>query len=125
MVVIVIIGLLATAVMPHLMGNIDTANRSRVKADVTTVSSAVQQYAIMNGGRHPAGIEILVTPDENGARFLDLDVVPLDPWKHPYVYVEPQGMEPFLVWSYGRDGEVGGEGPDLDINHRMVRNGDV
>ena len=42
--------------------------------------------------------------------------IPLDPWKHPYIYRYPgeHGDEPDII-SYGADGQAGGEGVSADI----------
>jgi general secretion pathway protein G len=42
--------------------------------------------------------------------------IPLDPWKHPYIYRYPgeHGEEPDIM-SYGADGQPGGEGVNADI----------
>jgi general secretion pathway protein G len=57
-----------------------------------------------------------VTPDENGARALDRDRVPLDPWKAEYGYDPPDDGEPRpRVYSLGRDGAPGGSGLGADI----------
>ncbi len=125
MVVIVIIGLLATVVVPNLMLHFGTAQTTKAKADITAIAEAVKSFTILNGGMHPDSIEQLFMPDENGNRLMDRDTEPLDPWKHPYAYEEPEGTEPFLVWCYGKDGEVGGEGDNRDFNNRMIRNGEL
>jgi len=41
----------------------------------------------------------------------------LDPWKHPYVYLEPTSAHPRpRVVSLGADGKFGGEGESADID---------
>ncbi len=80
MVVIVIIGLLATLVVPKVLRNLFVANVGKAKADIVQISSAVDQYAIENNGRYPESLEVLVTPDENGFTYLSQETVPKDPW---------------------------------------------
>ena len=41
--------------------------------------------------------------------------IPKDPWGNNYDYVSPGAVKPFEIISYGRDGEVGGEGFDADV----------
>jgi len=124
MVVIVIIGLLATAVVPKLIDRLKDAFGGAAKADVVAIATAVEQYAINNGARYPESLEELITPDLNGRTYLDMTVIPTDPWEHPYGYEPPQGDQPFLVWCYGQDGEQGGEGEDRDFNNVMIKNGE-
>ena len=124
MVVIVIIGLLATAVVPQLIERMGDAFGGKAKADVTTISQSVTMYAVNNAGRYPESLEELITPDLNGTTYLDATVLPVDPWGNPYGYEGPQGNQPFLVWCYGQDGEQGGEGDDRDFNNVMIKNGE-
>jgi general secretion pathway protein G len=125
MVVIVILGLIATIVVPNLLGRFFVAQREKAKMDITQLVSAVTTYTLENGGRYPDSLEILVTPDENGNTYLaSRNTVPLDPWKNQYVYEPPSGGRPFRIISFGKDGQPGGEGEDADIdNVTMVNEG--
>jgi len=76
MVVIVIIGLLATVVVPNLMLHFGTAQTTKAKADITAIAEAVKSFTILNGGMHPDSIEQLFMPDENGNRLMDRDSIP-------------------------------------------------
>jgi general secretion pathway protein G len=126
MVVIVIIGLLATIVVPNVMQKFFASQTAKIKADITVIASALDQYAMANLGKYPDSLEALVTPDENGFKFLDYDQVPLDPYKNPYVYEPPgSGRATPIVLSYGQDGTPGGDGKDKDIDFEMVKRGDV
>jgi general secretion pathway protein G len=123
MVVIVIIALLATFVAQNALPNLLRAKVTKAKSDIATLSSALDNYALNNGGQYPDSLEPLVTPDEYGNRYLkDQTTVPLDPWKNMYVYEPPSGssME-FRVISYGSDGQPGGEGDETDIDNFTIR----
>jgi general secretion pathway protein G len=118
MVVIVILGLLATLVVPNVMKQLFTANTSIAKQDISALAQAVTNYAIENAGKYPDNLEALITPDENGHSYLSgRTSVPKDPWKNEYVYQPPQSGLPFKVTSYGRDGQPGGDGEDADIDN--------
>jgi general secretion pathway protein G len=125
MVVIVILGLIATIVVPNLLGRFFVAQREKAKMDITQLVSAVTTYALENNGKYPDSLDILVTPDENGNTYLaSRNTVPLDPWKNAYVYEPPGGGRPFRIISFGKDGQPGGEGEDADIdNVTMVNEG--
>jgi general secretion pathway protein G len=125
MVVIVIIGLLATLVVPNVVKRLFTAQTTKAKADITAIAGAVEGYALENNGRFPDSIQELVTPDENGFTFLDRETVPVDPWGNEYVYEPPEGGTKFRVLTYGEDGVPGGEGKDRDIDNIMIKNGEV
>ena len=118
MVVIVILGLLATLVVPNVMKQLFAANGAVAKQDISTIAQAVTNYAIENAGKYPERLEDLITPDENGHSYLaGRSSVPKDPWKNEYVYEPPQSGQSFKVISYGRDGQPGGEGEDGDIDN--------
>ena len=118
MVVIVILGLLATLVAQNVVPMLFKANVTVVKSDVNAISQAIDNYLINNGNRAPDNLEVLVTPDENGHTYLKS--LPLDPWKNPYVYEPPVGTRPYRVICYGRDGQPGGEGEDADIDNITI-----
>lgn len=126
MVVIVIIGLLATLVVPNVIAKLGKANAVKAKADIMSIDQAVTSYAIENGGRYPESLEALVTPDSNGHSFLDTETVPKDPWGNEYTFEPaPSGSPKFRVISYGKDGVPGGEGDDADIDNIKIKNGEI
>jgi general secretion pathway protein G len=123
MVVIVIIGLLATTVVPKVMDRLGDAKWGKVRADLSALDGALTQYFI-NNGRFPDTLEPLVTADTNGKRYLAQTVVPKDPWGNEYVYEPPVGSQPHVVRCLGRDGVQGGEGDDRDLSHQQVIDGE-
>ena len=122
MVVVVIIGLLAAMVVPQFMGGIDTASINRAKQDVRGIETALNLYRLDNF-RYPTtedGLEALVAnPGEDAAPNWKqyLRQVPLDPWNEPYQYLYPGQRTEFDVFSYGADGQEGGEGINADIGN--------
>lgn len=125
MVVIVIIGLLATMVVTQAPKFLSSAYLTRVKSDIQTIDTALQSYAIQHGMKYPDSLEVLVTPDDQGEKWIDHDKIPLDPWKQEYVYEPPYGGQPYRIYTLGADGQPGGEGKDRDIDQAMIKNGDV
>jgi general secretion pathway protein G len=122
MVVIVIIGLLATLVVPQVIKRLFTANDVIARASITVISNAVTEYQIQNNGVAPDSLDALVEKDENGFSFLDRDTLPTDPWGNEFRYEPPQGSIPYRVYTYGADGEPGGEGQDSDISNIDIKN---
>ncbi len=53
MVVIVILGLLATVVVPNVVGYLGKANDAVAKSDLTAIAQAVDAFRVQNGGRLP------------------------------------------------------------------------
>ena len=105
MVVIVILGLIATIVVPNVFSYLFRANREVAKTDIMQISTAIDSWMVVNGGKSPDSLEVLEQPDENGQSFLKK--LPLDPWKNPYIYEPPMGGQGYRVISYGQDGVPG------------------
>ncbi|MBN1237157.1 MAG: type II secretion system major pseudopilin GspG [Gammaproteobacteria bacterium] len=124
MVVVVIIGLLAAIVAPNLMGNIDQAAINRARQDIRSIETALNLYRLDNF-KYPSsedGLEALVmNPGESAAPNWKpggyLRQVPVDPWNNRYQYLYPGQRGEFDVFSFGADGQEGGEGVDADIGN--------
>jgi len=122
MVVVVIIGLLAAAVVPQLMGNVDRAAIQRAKQDVRQIENSLNLYRLDNF-RYPStteGLQALVTnPGEaNAPNWRQvLKSIPKDPWDQPYHYASPGQHGDFDVFTYGADRQEGGEGVNGDIGN--------
>lgn len=124
MVVIVILGLLATLVVPSVVDKLKGAQRGKARTDITVLANALDDYAVHNSGRYPESLEILVTPDANGHTYLKQRQVPRDPWGNEYQYEPPYAGEPRpRVYTLGRDNAVGGEGEDADLDNFMILDG--
>jgi general secretion pathway protein G len=122
MVVIVIIGLLATLVVPNVMQKFGQGQKAKATVDITNVVNALNEYAMNNSGRYPDSLEALVTPDQKGYTYLNQKSVPKDPWGVEYGYEAPQPGQPEpRVYTLGRDQSPGGEGDDGDIDNFSIR----
>ena len=115
MVVIVIIGLLATVVVPNVMDRLAGAKTGVAKVNLEALKNAIDQYAIANDGVYPDSLDALVTPDENGHTYLRKKQLPLDPWKNDYQYESPNYSGELQLYSFGEDGSPGGEGDAADL----------
>lgn len=123
MVVLIIIGLLAGIVVPKLMGRTEEAKRTKASVQIKNLQSALDLYKLDNGiypstdqGLHalvekPAIGEIPKGWKEGGY----IDKIPKDPWGNNYVYISPGVHGDYDLYSYGADGEEGGESRDADI----------
>jgi general secretion pathway protein G len=125
MVVIVILGILATLIVPNIMDTPDEAKQAKAKVDMTALETALKMYKLHTGS-YPTteqGLEALVSPPETGSGnwkeggYLEKGRVPLDPWGNDYVYLSPGVNGSFDITSYGADGVPGGEGKNRDINN--------
>lgn len=123
MVVIVILGLIATLVVPELFGRFFRAQSEKAKIDITAICQAVDTYALENNGKFPESLEILVTPDVNNRTYLKgRTTVPLDPWRNEYGYEPPTAGRDYRVFSLGKDGAPGGDGENADIDNVSMLN---
>ncbi len=118
MVVIVILGLLATIVVPNVMKYLFASNQTKVKSDISAIVTAIDSYRVDNGGRAPESLDALTQPDSNGNSYVK--AIPDDPWKNAYVYEPPSAGNDYVVKSYGRDGQPGGQGEDADIDNLSI-----
>jgi general secretion pathway protein G len=126
MVVIVIIGLLATLVVPNVMRNLFASYRAKAKADIVSIEGACKEYAIQNQMKYPESLQELITPDETGLTYLNKETIPKDPWGNEYLYEPPgSGSANPIITSYGKDGVPGGEGDAQDITSTAIRNGEI
>jgi general secretion pathway protein G len=125
-VVVVIIGILATIVATRLLPKIGGAKTTTALANANTLAGAVQEYW-SDCGEPPSGvalIDFLMTQPANvgegkwkGPYMQNRDQF-VDPWGNPFVLViPPQFNSDFDVMSYGSDGQPGGTGEAADITN--------
>jgi len=125
MVVIVIIGLLATVVAINVLPSQDRAMVEKAKADVSVLEQAVESYRLDNFTfpRNEDGLRALVaqpTGMANPERYREggyIRRLPKDPWGADYQYAAPGEHGAFDIYSFGADGKKGGEGKDADIGN--------
>jgi general secretion pathway protein G len=123
MAVIIIIGLLAAIVSVNFLGQTDKARVTTTKANLKMLHNAVAQFK-MDTGRYPTaeeGLFVLIEPpsDVTGYQqggYLDSTAVPKDAWGNEFIYVAyPESGKPYVIISYGADGQEGGEDYDKDL----------
>lgn len=124
MVVIVIIGLLATIVAINVIPATDTARVEKAKADIATIEQALEQYRLDNLTYPSAteGLQSLINPPPSLAqpqryrRGGYIKKLPEDPWGRAYTYTVPGRKGAFDIGSLGADGQPGGENENADIH---------
>lgn len=123
MVVVVIMGILASLVVPKLMARTGESRVAAAKVDIATVMQALKLYKLDNQ-RYPTteqGLQSLLTkptvgPAANGWKTGGyLEKMPKDPWGNAYQYLSPGLHGEIDVISLGADGAPGGAGDDTDI----------
>ena len=113
LVVIVIIALLAGVMAPRLIGQIDKAKWDLTKSKMKSIETAIEAY-YTNCGDYPGSLQnLLINPGINGwsGPYLKADQL-IDPWGFEFVYVLEGTINPgsYDIISYGKDGELGGDG---------------
>ena len=124
LVVVVILGILATVIVPRVMGRPEEARRTKAAVDMKGLETALNLYKLDNG-TYPSteqGLEALANKPTGGEIPKNykkggyLKKVQKDPWGNPYLYLSPGAHGDYDLMSYGPDGEQGGEDEDADIN---------
>ncbi len=125
MVVIVILGLLATLVALTVLPNLGKANDQKAKADIATLDQALELYRL-NNLAYPStgdGLQALVKPPSSltdPTRYQAggyIKKLPNDPWGRPYLYSSPGQHGTFDISTLGADGAPGGTGENADIGN--------
>ena len=115
MIVVVIIGILASIIVPNILGQKEKADKQKAITDITALENALQMYYLDNN-RYPTteqGLEALVQkptseplprsyPNQGYIRRL-----PEDPWGNPYQMLNPGEHGEIDIFSMGKDGEAG------------------
>lgn len=125
MIVVVILGILASIVVPRVMDRPDDARIAKARVDIRAIASALELYRLDNFG-YPTteqGLAALTAkptsgpPAKNWKNGGYLDRLPTDPWGKPYQYLSPGLHGSFDLYSFGADGRADGEGPSADIGN--------
>ncbi len=124
MVVVAIIGLLATVVTVSVISQKEGADRTRVGADMRSISDALDLFKL-NMGYYPNALEELNTrPSRNGSKWRGPYITewpPTDPWGSPYEYNPGSGRAgDFEITSYGADGAPGGVEAAEDLSNKTI-----
>lgn len=117
MVVVVILGILASIVVPKIVSRPDQARVVKARQDILAIDNALALYRLDNG-RYPSseqGLQALVqqplgTPNWKAGGYLRQ--VPIDPWGNQYQYLNPGQHSEIDIYSFGPDG--GGSGSNGD-----------
>ena len=107
LIVVAIIGLIASMIAPNLIGRFERSKEEICKAQLETLSSAAQAFNLdMN--KFPATLEELINSSDPKWRgpYLSKRVIPKDPWGRDYQYKLPGEHGPFDLYSLGPDGQM-------------------
>ena len=131
LVVLVILGLLASVIVPNVLGRVDEARGQKVLADFKSIETALKLYRLDNYSfpSTEQGLQALAEKPSlppvpaNWKKAGYLKEVPLDPWGRPYLYLAPGEFGEFDLYTLGADGVNGGTEQNADIgNWTQTRN---
>ncbi len=122
LVVLAILGLLAGLVGPQVLNTLGGAKVKTAGIQIKDLEQALEMYKL-DTGRFPnteEGLNALMKKPSRASGwngpYLKADV-PLDPWSREYHYKYPGDKAELDIYTYGQDGETGGEGEDTDVGN--------
>ena len=109
LIVVAIIGIIAAIAIPNLLNAIDRSKQKRTMADMRSVGTACEEYAIDNQFYpNSGGTRAALTPTSAITLALQngyIKIVPLaDGWNWPIEYGTPTGGTGYTIVSPGKDG---------------------
>ena len=123
LVVLAILGLLMSLVGPRVLNSLGGAKTKTTSIQIKDLEQSLEMYKL-DVGRFPSteeGLDALVNKPGNAVGwngpYLKKSDVPLDPWNREYHYKYPGERGELDIFSYGQDGQAGGDGEDADVGN--------
>lgn len=121
MVVVVILGILATIIVPNIFGRLHHAKVQVAHTNLQAIESALQMFRL-DHNRVPTTDEGLMALQTNPGSVKNYPPegylkLPKDPWGNRYSYIHPGRDSLFDLYSRGADGQPGGDGVNADISN--------
>jgi len=107
LIVVVIIGLIASLIAPNLIGRFERSKEEIAKTQLEMLSSGVLAFKV-DVGRYPTALDELIKSTDAKWRgpYLSKQMVPQDPWNQDYQYKAPGEHGPFDLYSLGPNGKL-------------------
>jgi general secretion pathway protein G len=115
--VLVILALIGSLVLPGIIGKAEGAKVKAAQSQIDRLSMAVESY-YLDTGKTPDSLDELVEGGGDAAGWNGPYVKKSslqDPWGRDYVYQYPGEHGDFDIYSYGADGQAGGDDKNADI----------
>ena len=115
--VLVILALIAGLVLPGIIGKAESAKAKAASSQISRISMSVESF-YLDTGVAPDSLDDLVNEPSgvsgwNGP-YIKNSLLK-DPWGRPYQFRSPGEHGDFDIYSYGADGQQGGEKNNADI----------
>jgi general secretion pathway protein G len=132
MVVVMILGILATFIVPKIIGKPDEARVAKAKSEIKSIESALKMYR-MDNSNYPTteqGLDALFKKTDiepiprnwKKGGYIEATETPKDPWGNYYIYRSPgENDRDYEIISLGADGKEGGEGVNADIKSYEIK----
>ncbi|KTC65848.1 type II secretory pathway protein LspG (plasmid) [Legionella adelaidensis] len=123
MVVVVILGILASIVVPKIMGRPDEARAVKAKQDILSIQNALDLYKLDNGNYPTTDQGLLALVEKPASSPVPRDwkqylkSLPKDPWDRDYLYLNPGQHGEIDIFTLGADGKPGGSGINAEIGN--------
>ena len=121
MAVILILGLVMSVVVVNVMDRIEWAKVQTTKVKMRALEGAIEMHRIETAAYPPTepGLAALLERGPGGSPFVKEPEAIEDAWRRRFGYEQPasRSESDYDLWSLGRDGNTGGEGPDADITN--------
>ena len=134
LIVITILGILASIVAVKIMDRPGEARATKAMLEIKTLENALKLFKLDNAF-YPStdqGLRALIEKPATGrippkwreGGYLEKQGLPKDPWGNEYLYLSPGvNNKDFDLWTNGADGEEGGEGEDGDVTNWEIKEG--
>lgn len=121
LVVLVILGLLASVVAPQIMKHLGKAKSDSARLQIEDLGAALDLYSL-EIGNYPTteqGLNALIEEPEDvlnwNGPYLKKKKIPHDPWNRAYQYISPGVHGAYDLFSLGKDNNTGGVKENKDI----------
>ena len=113
--VLVILGILATVVLPKFAGTTERGRVTAAQTQISTFKTALDAFEVDMGfyPKGKGGLNDLILQPRDAANwhgpYLQTDAIPKDPWGNDYIYECPGRHNPssYDLMSLGPDGKAG------------------
>jgi general secretion pathway protein G len=125
LVVVMVISILVGLVVPRFFSHVGRSEVQAARVQIDSLEKALEAFRL-DAGRLPnssEGLAALVDKPSGLNRWRGPYLrkgLPKDPWGNAYVYKFPGPKYDFEIISFGKDGQVGGEGDDADLSSDSI-----